>query len=525
MLIKEEVSKTEEKRIVVGLILSTDFFKRIYSTLKLDYFTNSYLQTIASYCLTFYESYQKAPFNHIHDIFRDEYNANRIHETEAELIDTLLKSLAETYSEDDINVDYWVEMATDYFRSREMEILINNISVLKEKGDLEEAEKQINDYYRIPYPIEEEEILLNPADIETQERIYRKRDEEEANFFQIPGDLGKYLGNWKRGDVISFFGPAKRGKTRTLLSMYKYGVLSKKKTLFFSIEMVDTEVLPLTNQVFFPMVDDEPGMYKFPVFDCEFNQTGLCSERLSNTTVQFEKIENDEKEKGKKTIKKPIYDPGHTVCTKCRNHPNLEIRKKFKIATFWEEIYRDKNDIFTVRKNIQKFQKSWQKYGRLSVHKKYTLTYDKLMRDIDIFWQRQSWFPDILIIDYVDILGINSKFDDYRLVDEQWKLLAKLAGETNTLVITATQGNLAAHKTDQLDSSNQGGWYGKNRHVNMMIGLNQNAVEKDLGLMRYGITEARLMPFIPGQNCVVLSDFVSGQSYIDSYYPYSKANH
>jgi len=522
MLIKEGVSKTEEKRIVVGLILSTDFFKKVYPTLKLDYFTNSYLQTIASYCLTFYESYEKAPFNHIHDIFKDEYNANRIKETEAELIDTLLKSLAETYSQDDINVDYWVEMATDYFRSREMEILINNISVLKEKGDLEEAENQINEYYKIPYPIDDEDILINPSNLETQERIYRKRDEEEANFFQIPGDLGKYLGNWKRGDVVSFFGAAKKGKTRTLLSMYKFGVLSKKKTLFFSIEMTDTEVLPLTNQVFFPMTNKEPGMYTYPVFDCEYNQNSTCKERLSNTLVKFEKPEKtDDQEKGKKKILKPIYDPGHTVCTKCRNHPDLDIRRKFKLAYFWEEIYRDANDIFTVRNNIKRFQKLWQKYGRLSVHKKYTLTYDKLMRDIDKFWQRENWFPDILIIDYVDILGINSKFDDYRLVDEQWKLLAKLAGETNTLVITATQGNLAAHKTEQLDSTHQGGFYGKNRHVNLMVGLNQNNIEKELGLMRYGITEARSIEFIPGKNCVVLNDFSTGQAYLDSYYSFS----
>lgn len=524
MLKKESVSKTEEKRICVGLIVSTEFFKKINPILKLDYFTNSYLKTIASWCVTFYESYQKAPFNHIHDIFRDEYNANRIEETEAELIDTLLKSLAETYSEDDINVDYWIEMAAEYFRSREMEILVNNISVLKEKGDLEEAERQINEYYKVPYPLDDGETLINPADIETQERIYKKREEEEANFFQIPGDLGRYLGNWKRGDVIGFFGPAKKGKTRTLLSMYKYGVLSKKKSLFFSIEMTDTEVLPLTNQVFFPMIDDEPGMYKFSVFDCEHNQRGLCAERESDTTVQFEKMDTNGQENGngKQKILKPIYDPGHKVCNKCRNHTNLEIRKKYKLATFWEEIHRDTNDIFTVRKNIKKFQKMWQKYGRLSVHKKYTLTYDKLMRDIDLFWQRQNWFPDILIIDYIDILGINSKHDDYKLVDEQWKLLAKIAGETNTLVITATQGNLASHKTEQLDSTHQGGFYGKNRHVNLMIGLNQTPVEKDLGIMRYGITEARSIPFIPGQNCTVLSDFSTGQAYLDSYYQYAK---
>jgi hypothetical protein len=520
MLIKESVSKTEEKRICIGLIVSTEFFQKIKPILKIDYFTNTYLKTIALWCDSFYESYQKAPFNHIEDIFKDEYAAGRIKDTEADLIEELLKSLAETYSEGEINVDYWEEMAKDYFRAREVEILINNVSVLKEKGDIEEAEEQIQNFYQVTSAIDEG-YLINPGDLEIQEKIYQKRDEEETNFFQIPGDLGRYLGNWKRGDVIGFFGPAKKGKTRTLLTMYKYGILSRKRTLFYSIEMTDTEVLPLTNQVFFPMINKEPGMYKYPVFDCMHNQIGRCSERLSDTIVNFEKQEKkDKEEKNGKNIQIPIYDPGHTVCTKCRNHPDLEIRQKYKQSNYWEEIYRDTNDIFTVRKNFKKFKKMWDRYGRLSVHKKYTLTYDGMMRDMDHLWKRQNWFPDILVIDYVDILSINSKFDDFRLDDEKWKLLAKVAGETNTLIITATQANKAGHTTDQLDSTHQGGFYGKNRHVNLMCGLNQNSIEKELGMMRYGITEARSIEFIPGKDCLVLNDFSTGQAYLDSYYPY-----
>ena len=163
----------------------------------------------------------------------------------------------------------------------------------------------------------------------------------------------------------------------------------------------------------------------------------------------------------------------------------------------------------------------WDKYGRVSIHKKYSLTYDKMMRDLDNLWQIEKWFPDILIIDYIDILGINSHFEDYRLEDERWKLLAKIAGQTNTLVITATQANKAGHTTDVLDAGHQGGFYGKNRHVNLMVGLNQSPEDKARGIMNFGITEARDTEYIPGQMCSVLQDFKTGQAYLDSYYAYA----
>lgn len=506
MITKKSVSVTEEKRIVVGLIVSTKFCQTIKPLFNLEYFVNSYLKTIASWCDSFFESYQKAPYKHIKDIFNDEFNANRLDETEAELIEKLLTDLDNQYGEEEINFDYWVEMAEEYFRSREIEITINNISVLKEKGNLEAAEKELLNFQKIEFP-SEENVLVNPGDLESQEEVYRKRDEEEFNFFQLPGDLGKYLGNQKRGDVVGYFGPAKRGKSFTLINQYKHGVLNRKKTLFFSIEMTTTEVLPRMNQAFFPMTKEE-GYYTFPVFDCNHNQTGNCGDRLSQVALNFDDT--------KKTY---MYDPGHTVCTLCKNHPNYEIRKKYKQVTWKESIFRDKDDIFTVRQQYPKFKKMWDRYGRLSTHKKYSLTYDKMMRDIEIFWQKHNWFPDILIIDYIDILQIDSKFDDYRLDDEKWKLLAKIAGETNTLVITATQANKEGHKTESLDSTHQGGFYGKNRHVNLMVGLNQKKEDKADGVMRFGITEARSLEFYPGKECIVLQDFQSGQAYLDSYYP------
>lgn len=503
MLDTQTISSTEEKRIVTGMIVSTKFIEAIKSIYQIDYFKNSYLKTVAEWCDIFFEEYEKAPFLHIKDIFEAEQHF--MDENDVEMIESLLGDLDNKYDEGEINLRYWVDSAKDYFRTREVEITINNISVLKDKGDLEGAEKEIESFKKVTLEIDKG-VIINPGNIEDQERIYEKMEKEDKNFFQLPGDLGKYLGNQKRGDVVGYYGPAKRGKTFTLMNQFKHGVLSKRKTLFWSIEMTDTECLPRINKTFFPMVNGEPGMYSFPVFDCVHNQTGDCGDKLSPTSV----MEGEDF----------IDDPTHVPCTKCRKHYDRDEASRYEKAAYHSSIYRDQNDIFTVREQHKKYKRVLNKYGRLSVHPKYTLTYDKMMRDLDVIWRLEKWFPDIIILDYIDIL-IHSDFDDYRAEDEKWKLLAKIAGETNTLVITGTQANKAGHTTEILDATHQGGYYGKNRHVNLMVGLNQTAEDKARGIMEFGITEARDVEYIPGNTCSVLQDFKTGQAYLDSYYKYA----
>ena len=130
-LTERSVSVTEEKRLVTGLIVSTRVCKEIVPHIQLDYFTNKYLQKLASWAISFYEEFQKAPFKHINDIFESE--SHRLSEGETELIDELLTNLADQHAGEDVNSEYYVQCAEDYFRARELEIVTNNISILKDE--------------------------------------------------------------------------------------------------------------------------------------------------------------------------------------------------------------------------------------------------------------------------------------------------------------------------------------------------------------------------------------------------------
>ena len=505
MINERAVSVTEEKRIVTGLITSTKFVKEIHAILDLDYFTNSYLKTVANWCIAFYEEHEKAPYKHIGDIYESE--SHKLSESDSELIGDVLKILSDQSDDENINVDCLKDSALDYFRKRELEIVVNNVSVLKENGDYDEAEKEIERFQKVSLELDSG-VLINLGDINQVTEIYEQREKEDKKFYKLPGDLGRYLGNFKRGDVIGYYAPAKRGKSWSLVDCYKHGVISKKKTFFWSIEMTKTEIVPRIMKSFQPMVDEE-GEYPFPVFDCIKNQNGNCSDRESEVII----LDDEEL----------IDDPSHRPCTKCmRGGPH-----EYEMTVYQDTIFRKQDDIFTVRQMIEGtgrgsgFSDIMNKYGRLSVHPKYSLTYDKMMRDLEVVHVKDGFIPDIFIIDYIDIHDIGSRFDDYRAVDEAWKLMARMAGEFNALVITATQANKEGHKAEALDASHQGGYYGKNQHVNMMIGINQTAEQKEQGIIRYGITEARSQLYIPGKMCTVLQDIKAGQAYLDSYYKFN----
>lgn len=496
-MIIETDSLTEEKKIIIGLVVSTEYCEKISKYLNPDYFKNSYLKTISNWCLDFFEVYNTAPHKHLKDIYKT--NSKKLKPADAELIKDLLQNLSNQYVEGEVNVDYLTDTTLTYIKKRKLEIVTNNVKILQEAGKIEEAEQELLQYETLQNEISSEFYTITPGDAELNEEIYNPQGKKKKIFFRLPGDLGKYLGEFKRSELVSYFAPAKVGKTNVLLDHLKHSILQKRKTVFFSLEMNKEEVIRRVNKLFIPMTDEE-GIKTYPAFDCVHNQTGECKDRLSPVIL----FDSDNM---------VLRDPDHICCKKCmKTDP-----ERYKSTVYDQLIFREQEDIFTIRKKFKSKSKMMQKYSRIVVYPKYTLTYTDLIKELANLIRKENFIADIIIIDYADILKFTSNYMDFRLEDERWQLLAQLAGTTNALVITATQANLAGHSADVLDSNHQGGFYGKNRHVNLMCGLNQKKEEKARGIMKFGITEARSKFYIQGQTCTVLQELFSGQVYLDSY--------
>lgn len=514
------VSSTEERRAVTGLIVSTDFCNEVIPKLYLEYFTNTYLRKVADWCVAFYTKYSAAPSRHIQDIYEDK--KNKLDSVEADLISKLLVSLSDQYDESvSLNVDYLVESTINYFRKRELEIHKNNITVLLEDGRIDEAEQEVARFQAVTLGLDDS-LYIDLGNIEQRKELYEKYESKQKDFFRMPGDLGDFIGNIKQGDVVGITAPAKRGKSFLLNDFMKHLILQRRKVVKFAIEMTDIEEITRFDKLFYPTVDkhkrravaDEYGnevglsveakKYMYPCFDCVHNQTGECKDRESNVIVRDygESMYN--------------YVPEHKPCTKCRY--DADNRDKFMVCAYLQPITREELNGTKIVQELDRHSKMLSKYARIVVRPKYSLTYDLMMYDLEAMYKKYNFIPQAILIDYIDIMLIDTQFADYRVEDEKWKLMQKLASATKCAVITPTQANKAGAESHTLRQTDQGGFYGKGRHVNLMLGINQTADEKAQGIYRVNILDGRSVQTNSEDFCMVLQDLKSGQMHLDSYW-------
>lgn len=97
-------------------------------------------------------------------------------------------------------------------------------------------------------------------------------------------------------------------------------------------------------------------------------------------------------------------------------------------------------------------------------------------------WTRDGWGPDVVVIDYADILappaGVRERVEQ---IDKTWLALRRMSQERHCLVLTATQANAGSYKTKGfLGQHSFSGSKTKNAHASAIIGL--NPVHADDGL-------------------------------------------
>lgn len=144
-LIRRKIDTTTEKKIITGMIVSTEFMKAIYVMVNLEYFQSEYLRTIARWVIEYYSVYNKVPFRSIQDIY--DKQKEQIEKEEVELIASLLTDISERFAtEGDVNVAYLTDQALEFFKKRELEITAGNVLFLLERNRIEEAENELATY-------------------------------------------------------------------------------------------------------------------------------------------------------------------------------------------------------------------------------------------------------------------------------------------------------------------------------------------------------------------------------------------
>ncbi len=107
------------------------------------------------------------------------------------------------------------------------------------------------------------------------------------------------------------------------------------------------------------------------------------------------------------------------------------------------------------------------------------------LRSIIQSHERQGWVPDVIVVDYADILAPPYGVVDSRhQIDATWRQLRGLSQDTHSLVVTATQSDAASYDTEVLSRKNFSEDKRKFAHVTDMVGINATSREMDDGIYR-----------------------------------------
>jgi hypothetical protein len=493
----EQIDSALESRILCALLTNEQFLREVKHAVDLGYFKSQFHQHIARFAIRHYEQYHIPIGGNIRDTATPaKFKADEL-ENYNEAVEGLLQRVATAPKE---NTPYLISESIKFFKKRELEITANNIRYFIEEGKVEEAEKVINDYIKIERKFSDirdlfdEELLLN---------FFAARDNE---FFTMPGELGEFLGQFERGWLVGIMGAYKSGKTTLALEFGIIGMLSNLNVAFFSLEMTERGVY---DRMFKRLsVSADSRKTANPVFDCKKNQTDECqfARRTNNIALDWQQGEPVDFNKNRQ----------YRICTFCKDH--AAYIQHYQTATWFEQVEVPLFDQLVAAKIKDKFSVFFKNRFKFKAYPRYTASIEDIKSDLDVLEISEGWVPDIIIVDYADILKPEpgSPLEGHEKEDRSWIALSQIAGEKKALVITPTQVTKDGLDTYILRTKHTARWSGKLGHVDMMLTINQTEEEKRCGVMRVAIMEHRHAEFFETNCCTVLQNLKTAQVHLDS---------
>ena len=496
---RRPIDNTAEEQITTAMIMSTKFLTEVTPLFNPEFMRNSFAKIICFWCVDYFKKYNKAPEAHIKDIYLIESESGMSKE-DKEIIGNFLTKLSSQFSEGQgVNSDYLRDIAFVYFRKRELQIRTERATRYLEVDKVEEAEDEFSKYKKFAY---QTSGWFNPLDSKEVLEVF---DDNENENFLLPGALGKIVGPIERGWFVAVLAPFKRGKSFYLQEMAIRAIFQRLRVVFISLEMKEKNIKErLYKRLTGFGSKTGEDMFLFPVFDCEHNQKGDCirEERTNRITL----INPGET--------KPEYDidSPYRPCTYCRGH----MLRDYKVTTWYETLEVPKFDLRGTRKKIQAIEMMYGDNLRVMCYPRFLAGISDIRRDMFTLEQTEGFIPDVIIVDYADILKPDTSGDKRNQIDDIWKNLASMAAERNAIVFTASQGTRGSIYKSDMSQDDLAEWIGKLAHVDIFLGLNQSPDEKHSKVIRTNLLVHRHKESDENVSALMLQQLEVGQFSMDS---------
>ena len=509
-----------EQRIVTGLITSTEFIQQIAHVWDIDLLESSVAKRVATWCMEYYDKYDRAPGKDIQTIYYSK--AKTLPEDIAEGIEEdYLPMLSEENEEEPLNLNYLLDKTYEFFRLRHLENYSEDIQGLILEGDLLEAEKFAGEYKPLS---DNSGTALDLKSEVALTRIAKAFTMTGENMIHYAGAMGEFWNHQlRRGAFVALMSAEKKGKSYRLMEMAVRASKQKRKVAFFQAgDMTEDEQMMRLCVYLAGRSNRDKYCVEMhhPIKDCIKNQLNTCdkSERECDFGV-FE--EWTEKELRQEITLDLIQEArknnhGYKTCTNCRDY-----RERSGYGSVWIRTI-GKASPLTVNQAEKIFEAFFtgKRSFKLSSHINGSLTVKQIRAELDIWEKREGFVPDVVVIDYADLLVSEVRMDFRQQQNEIWKTLRGLSQERHCLLLTATQADAKSYDKDRLTMSNFSEDKRKYAHVTAMYGLNQDkhGREKELGVMRINEIVVREGVFISSRDVTILQNLNKGRPFLGSYW-------
>ena len=418
----------DERQILTAMIVDPAVAARIAGRWTRDgLFASKWANLIGSWSVKFFLKHGSPAGKNIESVFRSwSSSADRDKESVA-LVDKFLSGLSDGYELDgQINSDHVVDIAGRHFHRVALSKLAEEIQGDLEFGDPDKALKRVAEFGRI-------ELGAGAlTDVLRDEAVIGSVFEEAADppLIEWPGAVGEFFGRaMERDAFVVFLGPEKRGKTFWLIETAWRAMLQKKRVLFLEVgDMSERQI-----------------MRRFMV-------------RAARRPFRACKV------------LKPI---------------SISRDDDGKIQVEHEEIHYDKDlSMQSALRECERITRGKSEpYLRLGVYSVGSLSVEgirSILKDLE----QDGWVPDLVVMDYADLLDMGDFREKRHAIDKAWGGLRGLSQQFHCCLVTATQADAASYSKSVLTMENFSDAKTKNAYVTGMVGLNQTKDEKDVAAIR-----------------------------------------
>lgn len=418
---REKINTLNERDILVGLIVSNKFCSEICPVIEPRLLEVEYARILVSWIKDYFYTFKKAPQKDIIKLYRSRCEEISDVNLQSNILLFTEKLIEDFESIKKFNEDFAIQQAINYLKGRSLKNLSEDIDAYLSTGKIDKAENCLVKYKTLEKSSGEVVSILN-----NKNSIIDSFTEENNVLFSFPGAYGKVVGEVCREDFIAFLAPMKRGKTFALVDAGVTALQHGLKVLHISLEMSVNQMIKRYWTAITGDISKTRDDINFPYFEPNGDKWEVASKTITRESISINEIEKKQK--------------------------NLK------------RLFRG-GDI------------------RIVSVPNYSLTVEELEVLLDKLLQEENFVPDVIIVDYADIMKPSDRADYRQQIDGIWKRLRGLAQSRKVVVFTASQSGRGSLSRDA-EAQDTAEDIRKIAHITSMVVLNQTAKEKRDGIIR-----------------------------------------